>query len=67
MAAARGGLAEDPAQVLDLGLAADEAREARRAAACSRVRAVPAPVNSKISIGSGRPFTGMGPSDLTST
>ena len=36
------------------------------AAACNRVRAVPAPVSSKISIGSARPFTGMGPSDRTS-
>jgi hypothetical protein len=34
------------AELLQLGVAADEAREARRAAACRRVRAGPAPVTS---------------------
>jgi hypothetical protein len=67
LAAGDASLAEDPAEVLDLRVAADEAREAPEGRRLQPRRAVPAPVSSKISIGSERPFTGMGPNDLTST
>ena len=55
------------AKLFQLGVAADEAREAAPVAACRRVSAGPAPVTSKTSTASARPFTGKGPSGLTST
>ena len=67
LAATRASLFEHSAQVLDLGVAADEARKAAERRRLKRVRAAPAPVSSKISTGFGSPFTGTGPSDLTST
>ena len=62
LAVARAGLAEDPAQVLELGVAADEAREApeapRPAGACAPC---PPPSARRPRRAPASPFTGIGP------
>ena len=68
LAVASAGLAEDPAQVLDLGVAADEAREApeRRGLQPRPRRPRPRQLEDLDRVRRG-PFTGTGPSDFTST
>ena len=59
---------EGLAELLQLGVAADEAREPARAPPrARRERTAPAPISSKTSTGSPSPLTGTGPSGFTST
>ncbi len=67
LAVARLGPVEGAAELLQLGVAADEAREPPRGRGLEAGAAAPAPTSSNTSTGSPSPLTGTGPSGVTWT